>query len=98
MNRFLIMPIILKRKNECFVKCKFDKEKLNIIPIKTQKDSIETWDRYREIEAKLKKLHVIKCCMCNEKAVIIDNYYPFNSNQNCFCKYHLEKIKQKRCG
>lgn len=89
MKEFLIMPIFLKDKNLCFVKCMYDKKKLNIIP-DIFGNNTNTWDRYKLTEAIEKDLQIIKCSECQEHAVVIDNYYPFNA-RNSLCQYHLEK-------
>jgi hypothetical protein len=89
MEKYFIMPIFITNMKKCFVKCKFDNKKLNIIPIK-DKEIIETWDRYPEKKAKKQGYKIIKCSLCQENAVVIDNFYPFNARNN-LCKYHLEK-------
>jgi hypothetical protein len=92
MEKYFIMPIFIIDMKKCFVKCRFDNQKLNIIPIK-DKEIIETWDRYSEKKAKKQGYKIIKCSLCQEKAVVIDNYYPWNSI-NTLCDYHLNQKRE----
>jgi len=92
MEKFFIMPIFINNINKCFVKCKFDSKRLNIIPVK-ENEIIETWDRYPEKKAKKKGYQIIKCSLCQGNAVVIDNYYPWNSI-NTLCDYHLNQKRE----